>query len=77
MLVAHFSASHFTDDIFGRRLAYVALSRATQSIEVLVPGMGSQPAAPVIQGGASRRYLCSSAARQCRREKVGRLHRRA
>ncbi len=43
VLIAHFSASHFTDDTFGRRLAYVALSRATRSVEILVPGLAPSP----------------------------------
>lgn len=45
VLVAHFSATHFPDDIMGRRLAYVALSRATRSVEVLVPGLAPSPLA--------------------------------
>ncbi|HYH17984.1 MAG TPA: UvrD-helicase domain-containing protein [Azospirillum sp.] len=43
VLIGGFSASHFADDLQGRRLAYVALSRATRSVEILVPGMAPSP----------------------------------
>lgn len=43
VLVGGFSASHFADDVQGRRLTYVALSRATRSIDILVPDLAPSP----------------------------------
>lgn len=43
VLIANFSAAHFGNDEMSRRLAYVALSRARQSITILVPGNSPSP----------------------------------
>jgi UvrD-like helicase C-terminal domain/AAA domain len=45
VLVCPFSATQFPDTNSGRRLAYVALSRASRSIELLVPEYGPSPLA--------------------------------
>ena len=43
VLIAHMSASHFPDNDYGRRLAYVAISRAVRSLELLVPETDPSP----------------------------------
>ena len=43
VLIPHFSTSQFPDTEMGRRLAYVAISRATKSLEVLVPDGAPSP----------------------------------
>jgi DNA helicase-2/ATP-dependent DNA helicase PcrA len=45
VLVGNFSAGHFADER-GRRLAYVALSRARVSVELLVPALAPSPLLP-------------------------------
>lgn len=45
VLVANFSASHFAEER-GRRLAYVALSRARANVEILVPMLAPSPLLP-------------------------------
>ncbi|WP_114945260.1 UvrD-helicase domain-containing protein [Microvirga calopogonii] len=45
VLVGNFSAGHFADER-GRRLAYVALSRARASVEILVPALAPSPLLP-------------------------------
>lgn len=41
--ICPFSASHFPNNDFGRRLIYVALSRARRTIEIIAPGLGPSP----------------------------------
>jgi superfamily I DNA/RNA helicase len=46
VILANFGASHFLDDQTCRRLAYVALSRARQSIHIIVPTQTPSPLLP-------------------------------
>lgn len=46
VFVCPFSATHFPASEYGRRLTYVALSRAQRSIEILVPALGPSPLIP-------------------------------
>lgn len=43
VMIANFSDAHFGDDDMARRVAYVAISRARQSLEFLVPGRNPSP----------------------------------
>ena len=43
VLIANFSGTHFPDTVFGRRLAYVAISRARRTLEFMVPALAPSP----------------------------------
>jgi DNA helicase-2/ATP-dependent DNA helicase PcrA len=46
VLIANFSSGHFGDDELSRRIAYVALSRARESVTFLVPERNPSPLLP-------------------------------